>query len=218
MKTDELWGRGELTLFLYSPDYAFSWHSGAFSLLLRAPEEPRQSAYCCAYPRLREIYRSDKYGVQIARTCLIDVLQNDGVRIAFPIGDGEMDMLASIDSRATPGRWIPVRVIAADSDALPGRFEHVGAPGLLVAMVSDSASAGTSPAYRTFALTLAELIVVRMAALIAQKGAAKAACTADSGHTSRQILQSALESSVIRPGQWRKQFIKLLKDQTFSRA
>jgi hypothetical protein len=149
----------------------------------------------------------------VARTRLMDVLQNEGVRIAFPIGDGDVDMLASIDSRSTAGIWIPISVIAAYSDALSGRFEHLRVPGLLVAIILDIDNADAEQAYRTFALTPAELTVVRMVVLIARRGAARAASKADSGRTSQRILQSALEPFVIGPGQWRRKFTAVLEDR-----
>lgn len=154
----------------------------------------------------------------VARTYLMDVLQHDGIKIALPISDGEMDMLASIESRATPGIWIPLRVIAAHADALPGRFEKVLAPGLLVAIVLDRVNPNTSRTYRTFALTPAELTVVRMVALIARKGAPRAACAVDEGRTIHHVLQNALEPFSISPGQWRRKFMTLLKDHSLSRA
>jgi hypothetical protein len=153
----------------------------------------------------------------VARACLMEILQTDGIRIALPVSNGEIDMLASIDSRATAGRWIPVRVIAGYSDTLP-QFEHVRGPGLLVAVVLDFVNANAWRVHRAFALTPAELTVARMVALIARKGATRAVCTSDTGRTGKQILQNALEPFAILPGQWRKKFITLLKDHTLSRT
>jgi len=140
------------------------------------------------------------------------VWQNEGVRIALPIDDGEIDVFVSIDSQSVAGRWIPVRVIAARSEELFGRFEHIRAPSLLVAIALDRANADAEQTYRTFALTPAELTVVRMVGVIVQKGSPTAACMAESGHSGPQLLQSALEPFVILPGEWRKKFTTVLRD------
>jgi hypothetical protein len=150
----------------------------------------------------------------VARTWLMDVLQNDGVKLALPVSDGETNMLASIESQSARGVWMPLRVIASYSVALPGRFEKVVTPGLLVAIVLDNVNPTISRSYRTFALTPAELAVVKLVALIARKGASRAA----SADASEQALQNALEPFVISPWQWRKKFITLLKDHSLSLA
>jgi hypothetical protein len=155
----------------------------------------------------------------VARTGLMDVLLKDGVKIALPIGDNRIDMLASIESRAISGIWIPLRVIAVYADALSRRFEEeVLAPGLLVAVVWDTVNPIAVRTYRTFALTPAELTVVKMVALIARNGAPRAAPEAHSGRTEEQVLQNALEPFAISPGQWLKKLATLLKDDFVSRA
>jgi hypothetical protein len=126
-------------------------------------------------------------------------LLKDGVKIAPPSGARELDMLASVDSRNDrPNLWVPIKVLAVGADELAGNLEHTKTPGLVIALVWR----GSNPEdIRTFAFTPAELIVVKMIALI---GRENAMCAQET------TLQRAIEPFTMWPGQWRTKITTML--------
>ena len=127
-------------------------------------------------------------------------LLHDGIKIARPNGARELDMLASVDSRDdTPNVWVPIKVLAVGAEELASNLQHTKTPGLVIALVWHGSS---SKDIRTFAFTPAELIVVKMMALITRENAMRARET---------TLQRAMEPFTVCPGQWRTKITSMLQ-------
>jgi hypothetical protein len=127
-------------------------------------------------------------------------LLKDGIKIARPSGARELDMLASVDPRDdTPNVWVPIKVLAVGADELASNLEHTKTPGLVIAMVWHGSNLED---IRTFAFTPAELIVVKMIALITRENATRARET---------TLERAMEPFTMCPGQWRTKITTMLE-------
>jgi hypothetical protein len=127
-------------------------------------------------------------------------LSRHGIRTVWPTGTRELDLLASVESGdAGFDTWVPIKVLAVGADELATSLEGTRAPGLVIALVWN----GLNPAdFRTFALTPAELIVVKMIAVI---GRGNAACAQET------TLQQAMEPFAMLPGEWRRKIETMLE-------
>jgi hypothetical protein len=139
------------------------------------------------------------------RARLISEFQSEGVHIALPVDAGAIAMLASLEPAAglRASQWVPIQVITINGAGglLSGIVEDAGVFALLVLVTVESASA---KAVRTYALTPAELLVVKMIGLIDH--ANPASHDRQPAAPSMQVasIQSAIESYAIAPGQWRE--------------
>ena len=149
----------------------------------------------------------------LARASLMEVLQKEGLKVALPIGGRDMDMLVALEFHATPCMGVPLKIVAVDADALSSHMMSVPATGLLVALVWEIADPA---AVRTFALTAAELIVVRMRALMGRDAPPRRSEGEERAHTARRIIQSAIAPFSISPGQWRKKLQTMLEGRAHS--
>jgi hypothetical protein len=140
----------------------------------------------------------------LACSHLMDELMAEHINVALPVGSCGMDMLAS------PGAFeesvgilcIPIRVLLVRPERFARDIQSAGTPGLLVAISGDV----SQPALiQRFALTAAELAVVKMIDLINAAEAKRRPAT--SLHDNGSILLKAIESFAIRPGQWRHKLI-----------
>jgi hypothetical protein len=152
-----------------------------------------------------------------ARTRLIDALMSEGVNVALPIGAGEIDMLASVESpNGEPwNAWIPIKVVATPADALGKKLGSTRVPGLLVMLISSS---GNLETVQTFALTSAELTVVRMIALPTRNSAESDCKVFAAARTAGGIFNQALEPFAIYPGQWRQKVMAALAQVDLGRG
>jgi hypothetical protein len=137
-----------------------------------------------------------------ARAHLMDVLQTEGVKIALPVGESDMDILATVESCRCrcPAAWVPVTVVADCADGLSGNLQRAVAPGLLVALVWEI---GDPDAVRAYAFTPAELIVVK-----------RIAVGNSSARHSRAGLNRKLESFAMTAGRWRGKLMTMLESDS----
>jgi hypothetical protein len=155
---------------------------------------------------------SERLGLEMFKRAacsrLKDELLNDGIAIAGPIGTCALDMVAWVNSRdgARPGISVPIKVLAVRADELSRNLECTKASGLVVALVWNGLNPG---AVRTFAFTPAELIVVRMIALIERENATHMGKAVDPGCAQDTALQEAMEPFTVSPGQWRKKIMTM---------
>jgi hypothetical protein len=148
----------------------------------------------------------------VGRARLMDELLEDGVNVALPMSACEIDMLAYVDSRTAAGRMVsvPIKIATCCADALSSNLEAARAPGLLIALVWGI----SNPEHlRTFALTPAELTVVKMIEIIERAGAARSGESPDQARTREAVLQNALEPFAMSPGKWRQKIIAILEDK-----
>jgi hypothetical protein len=143
----------------------------------------------------------------VGRARLMDEMMEDGVNVALPMGACEMDMLAYVNSRTGPCRIVsvPINVASFCSDALSSNLEAARVSGLLIALVWGI---GNPEDVRTFALTPAELTVVKMIEIIGRANA----CTPE------VVLRNALEPFAMSPGKWRKKITAILEDNPIANA
>jgi hypothetical protein len=146
----------------------------------------------------------------LGRARLIDELLEDGLNVALPMRAGEIDMLAYIDSSATqyPMASVPIKVKSLCSFPISTAIEGVRSPCLLTAFVWGTNAPARAP---IFALTLAELVVVKMIGVINRANAAQAGGAFDEAYRSNAILPDVLEPYAMSVGKWRRKISALLE-------
>jgi hypothetical protein len=117
-----------------------------------------------------------------ARAHVIDELMAEAVNVALPVGACDIEILAFLESRTEPCG--------------------------LVALVWDI---GELAPIRSFALTPAELTLVKMIDLMDGVQAARECAGAESGRARREaILQNAMKPFVMSRGEWRKKLMGIV--------
>jgi hypothetical protein len=155
----------------------------------------------------------DSEMLELARRArLMDQLLEDGVNVALPMGACEIDMIAYVNSRTGACRMVsvPINVASFCSDALASNLEAARASGLLVALVWGIANPED---VRTFALTPAELTVVKMIEIIGRANAARSGEPPDQACTPEAVLHKALAPFAMSPGKWREKINTILEDK-----
>ena len=101
-----------------------------------------------------------------ARAHVIDELLAEAIHVALPEGACGIDVLAFLESRADPFGLVsvPIQIVVSRSDELSRNLEAARAMGMLVALVWD----GELAPMQSFALTSAELTLVRMIDLMSR--------------------------------------------------
>jgi hypothetical protein len=153
----------------------------------------------------------------MGRARLIDELREDGVNVAFPTCAGEIDLLAYVDSRiaACTVVSVPIKIVSFRSDASSSNLDAARASGLLIALVWDI----SNPAHvRTFALTRADIIVVKMIEIIERAASARFGELPDRAITPEAVLRRALEPFAMFPGKWREKIAAILEAESISSA
>ncbi len=115
-----------------------------------------------------------------ARARVIDELMAEGVNVALPVVACDIDLLAFMESRTEPCGVVPVpiQIVVSREDGLARHLETARAFGVLVALIWDAAE---RVPIRSFALTSAELTLVRMIDRMSAAGAARTSASADPG-------------------------------------
>jgi hypothetical protein len=142
-----------------------------------------------------------------AHAHVIDELEAEAINVALPLGVCDIDVLAFLESRTEPGGLVsvPIRIVVSREDGLSRSLHGARALGMLVALVLD---VGEFAPMRSFALTEAELTLVRMIALMDGAHAARACAGAELVRAPRDaILRNALEPFAMSRGQWRKKLM-----------
>jgi hypothetical protein len=111
---------------------------------------------------------------------VIDELMAEGVNVALPVVACDIDLLAFMESRTEPCGVVPVpiQIVVSREDGLARHLETARAFGVLVALIWDAAE---RVPIRSFALTSAELTLVRMIDRMSAAGAARTSASADPG-------------------------------------
>jgi hypothetical protein len=142
-----------------------------------------------------------------ARAHVIDELMAEAINVALPVGACDIDMLAFLESRTEPCGVVsvPIQIVVSHSDALSRNLQAARTLGMLVALVWDI---GESAPVRSFALTSAELTVVKMIDLM---DAARAYAGAEPGRAQRErMLRNAMKPFAMSRGQWRKKLMGIV--------
>jgi hypothetical protein len=141
---------------------------------------------------------------------LSDELLGEGIDVALSVAARELGLVASVESSddLRTSAWIPIKVVAVGADESIASLEDVERSGLVIALVCKS---GRPEAVRAFAFTPAELIVVKMSAIIGRQSEPPVQGV-DSAHTRERVLRDAIEPFAVSPGQWRKKLAVMLHD------
>jgi hypothetical protein len=141
-----------------------------------------------------------------ARARVMDELMAEGVNVALPVGACDVDMLAFVKSSTVPCGlvFVPIQVVVFE-DGLSRNLEAAVGSDVLIALVWD---VGESAPIRSFALTSAELALVKTIDLMADAERAYAGTDPLRGRES--VLQNAIEPFAMSPGKWRKKLIAVI--------
>jgi hypothetical protein len=127
--------------------------------------------------------------------------------VALPVGACDIDMLAFLESPTEPCGLVsvPIQIVVSRGDGLSRTLDAARAVGMLVALVWD---VGELAPMRSFALTSAELTLVKMIDLMDGAHAARACAGAESARARREtILENAMKPFAMSRGQWRKKIL-----------
>jgi hypothetical protein len=140
---------------------------------------------------------------------LSDELLGEGIEVALTVAARDLGLVVSVESSdgLRPSAWIPIKVVAVAADESIASLEDVETSGLVIALVCKN---GRPEAVRAFAFTPAELIVVKMIALIGRQSEFRSDKGVDSARTRERVLRDAIEPFVVSPGQWRKKLSTML--------
>jgi hypothetical protein len=145
-----------------------------------------------------------------ARAHVIDELMAEAVNVALPVGACDIDILAFLESRTEPCGLVsvPIQIVVSRSDALSRNLQAARGLGMLVALVWDI---GELAPIRSFALTPAELTLVKMIDLMHGVQAARECAGAESGRARREtILRNAMKPFAMSRGEWRKKLMGIV--------
>jgi hypothetical protein len=145
-----------------------------------------------------------------ARAHVIDELMAEAINVALPVGACDIDILAFLESRTEPCGLVsvPIQIVVSRGDALSRNLQAARVLGMLVALVWDI---GESAPMRSFALTSAELTLVKMIDLMDGARAARAFAGAGSAPAQREnVLRNAMKPFAMSRGQWRKKLLGIV--------
>jgi hypothetical protein len=145
-----------------------------------------------------------------ARAHVIDELMAEAINVALPVGACDIDVLAFLESRTEPCGVVsvPIQIVVSHSYALSRNLQAARTLGMLVALVWDI---GESAPIRSFALTSAELTVVKMIDLMDGAQAARAYAGAEPGRAQRErMLRNAMKPFAMSRGQWRNKLMGIV--------
>jgi hypothetical protein len=144
---------------------------------------------------------------------LSDELLGEGIDVALSVAARELGLVASVESSddLRTSAWIPIKVVAVGADESIASLEDVETSGLVIALVCKS---GRPEAVRAFAFTPAELVVVKMIAIIGRQSEPRSVQGVDSADTRERVLRDAIEPFAVSPGQWRKKLVAMLHDSS----
>jgi hypothetical protein len=146
-----------------------------------------------------------------ARAHVIDELMAEAINVALPVGPCDIDMLAFVESRTEPCGLVsvPIRIIVSRVDGLSRNLEAARASGILVALVWD---VGEFAPLRSFALTAAELTLVKMIDLMEGAHPVRACAGAEPARALRETtLQNVMRPFAMSRGQWRKKLMGFIQ-------
>jgi hypothetical protein len=145
-----------------------------------------------------------------AHAHVIDELMADAINVALPVGACDIDMLALLESRTEPCGLVsvPIKIVVSRSDGLSRSLDAARAHGSLVALVWD---VGELAPIRSFALTSAELTLLKMIDLMDGAHAARAGAGAEPAQVRREArLRNAMKPFAMSRGQWRKKLTDIV--------
>jgi hypothetical protein len=118
-------------------------------------------------------------------------------------------MIAFLESRMEPSGLVsvPIKIVVSRGDGLSRHLEPARALGMLVALVWD---ADELTPLRSFALTSAELTLLKMIDLMDGANSARG-CVREHTRTRREtILRNAIQPFAMSRGQWRRKLMGLI--------
>jgi hypothetical protein len=148
---------------------------------------------------------------------LMDELLREGVNVALPMHSDDIDMLLYVKSGSAACTIVsvPINVVSCRSDGLSRHLRGASAAGLLVVIVS---SIDRLQRIRNFALTPAELTVMKMIETIGRAAASRPGDSPNDAQTQEATLQNALEPFAMTPGKWRRKIADFLQASPLSSA
>jgi hypothetical protein len=148
-----------------------------------------------------------------ARAHVIDELLAEAINVALPVGACDIDVLAFLESRAQPCGLVavPIQILVSRGSDLSRGLGTTRALGRLVALVWD---VGESAPMRSFALTSAELTLVRMIDLMDSAHVARSPGREEPARARREtILWDAMKPFAMSRGQWRKKLMGVVAER-----
>lgn len=146
------------------------------------------------------------------RARLMCELQAESIHIALPIDASAFAMLASLDpiAESCPSQWVPIHVVMINAVGEPilQKFESIKVSGLVVAITIRPSS---QEALGRYALTPAEMMIVKMIGMINHAGAGSFERQPIALCTQMAAMQKAIEPYAIGAGQWRKKLVATLE-------
>jgi hypothetical protein len=145
-----------------------------------------------------------------ARAHVIGELQAEAINVAIPVGVCDIDMLAFLESRTKPCGLVsvPIRIVVSREECLSRYLRGAQTFGMLVALVWD---VGEPAPVRSFALTSAELTLVKMIALMDGAQVASASAGPEFVRARREaVLQNAIKPFAMSRGQWREKLVGIV--------
>jgi hypothetical protein len=145
--------------------------------------------------------------VKRARAHVIDELTAEAIATALPADFSGIDVLAFVESRTERCGLVPVpiRIVVSRGEGLLRCLQGARALGMLVALVWE---VGEPAPTRSFALTAAELTLVKMIALMNGAHAAPVSAGAELVGARRETIpRNAIEPFAMSRGQWRKKLM-----------
>ena len=142
----------------------------------------------------------------VLRARVMDELARDGIRVALPLAHENVDMFVLAECASSLGvvQAIPIKVVSFSIDALGEHIASLRPQGLLVIVGWERCA---SDQICTFALTAAELTVLRMMHLICRPSKG----SPGSNHV-EPALRQYLDTYRVSAGMWRKQLEAVLND------
>ena len=144
------------------------------------------------------------------RARVMDQLTNDGIQLALPLSDGDIDMFAYAARGAAFGTVaaVPIKVESFGFDAFASHLATLKPSGLLVVVICET---GTPQRIGTFAFTPAELLLLKMVGAIERNTA-----ISSQRPPANRALGKALESYAMCAGKWREKIRMVLAEQSMN--
>ena len=145
----------------------------------------------------------------VANAHVIDELTAEGVNVALPLGACGIDLIAFVESvgKDRARTFVPIHIVVLRDDTTPINREPARSSDVLTALVWDR---GTRAPIQSFALTSAELTVVKMIDLIDGADVKRADDETGSAGARDSVLRHAIARYAMSPGKWRKKLAAMI--------
>jgi hypothetical protein len=149
-----------------------------------------------------------------ANARVMEELAADGINVALPLDACEIDMIACVDSRNEPQSmdFVPIHIVVLRENETFGKLDTAGRLNVLTALVWKR---GKEAAMRSFALTSAELVLLKTIDVIDRPALMSTKTAATPARMS--ALSDAIEAFAMSPGRWRKKLRAIIADKSATR-